>query len=158
MPRDLTVSDFMAAMKRHGFALSGGTPPRCRDLWHGGVLDTAVTPIIVRRRLQRQATLDACLKAREAARDKRRLEAAKITARLEFAARIAPTEPTPVRSELTGEAAIDRMADDMAEISAARGNCDRDDLALRGWDYAQLDTFGARARAAAQARQQRVAA
>lgn len=158
MPRDLTPKDFVRAMTRNGFAMVRTGSNHCRDVWYGRPIPPEVAPVRNGRTLLRRATLDACLAAREAEHHRRRIDATKVTARLEFAARLAPNALSEARSALDGDAAIGRMADDMIEIAARGGGCDRDDLALRGWRFEQIDTFGVSAREAAQRRQEFVAA
>lgn len=50
------------------------------------------------------------------------------------------------RATLTDPSAVvDRMAADIAEIAAERESVTRDDIAGRGWLYAQIDRYGAAA-------------
>lgn len=54
------------------------------------------------------------------------------------------------RDGLTGDIAIERMADDMRIAYARNGSVTKDDMSLIGWRRTQLDRYGEDARVMAQ--------
>lgn len=57
---------------------------------------------------------------------------------------------TSPRDTLSGDSAIERMADDMRIAHARNGSVTKDELSLIGWRRAQLDRYGEDARVMAQ--------
>ncbi len=56
----------------------------------------------------------------------------------------------PIRANLTADAAIARMADDMRDASQREGGVTREDLELLGWTPQQVTDHGVKARTHAQ--------
>lgn len=58
------------------------------------------------------------------------------------------------RAALTGEAAVEQLADDMRFAATRLGNATREDMSLLGWKYSQLTEHEAAARERAYALEQ----
>ena len=146
MPRfnDLSPHDFRQQLQLLGFAYLGGTVDKFIDLRFpkaGRYIDPVKNK---RKRMLRQATLDALLKDREASAKAKIAADAEAALRARIAETMAPRGMSPARHAIEDDAeAIRLMAEDFRHARARQEGVTRRDMTLLGWTLAQLDRYGA---------------
>ncbi|EJN15725.1 hypothetical protein PMI42_00743 [Bradyrhizobium sp. YR681] len=149
-PTDLSAADFAFQLKLHGF-MHLRAEGRFADVRAKGCPRTE--PVMRGKRLNRQATLDALIRDRNARKDAAAAAEAVQIERERIAETIAPRALPAARASLEGADAIAQLADDFITITTRSEGVALPDLVRMGWRKSQVYAWLEAARTLAYARQ-----